>query len=631
MLFDEQHTVYHLLSLSQRIIVVLVLVLERPQRHCKLLISLLLYPFQSNTMSLPLKNLKRKDPSSLDDGAPINSSTSVATTITKRVTPPKEKGSSPYFTRLESMKEYQASANGDYILWKQWDVLETIPNKMEELDVEEIEELDEDKWNKELEKVTLKEVEEHFNAMLVPKEMMHHIAKFAQEIDSADPRGPYYMSTATSSYMVSVIWKQLMKVQTLLNKAIKVVKTSATGVNVVVPNVAKDAFEMTYAAIFACDQEDHWRLDTEDEQANCEIVKKVSKLLKDLLWFHDEELGLIDPFSRKSLLNRFGKLATDWSKIDFLEQKVTFSTPKNGKGMGRRLDVATLDQSAPAPKKAKTIAQFFGAANRDNDSSDIVAHLNGLGDKLSLRTKTVIQLEIVDSSKKKSCQVVCSGSISLKKVGQLVAFLTNHTSEYEYHIQRGKSLKGSYFELSLDGKNKILLGDNAVKKKAQAEGFGYVVDKPVKIVQIFQGLTVGANSGMIFDSNTSKTVSLVWISDKGDRYSLTPQGILPIKCLRNQILPMPRVVDEDYNNARKKTGFSKSIRLANTMLRGDRKAARDSIWFGVSPAQIRQFEQANLRRPVCHKDGSVDVDGLFERVATFTDELIRTAGPPSSF
>ena len=94
---------------------------------------------------------------------------------------------------------------------------------------------------------------------------------------------------------------------------------------------------------------------------------------------------------------------------------------------------------------------------------------------------------------------------------------------------------------------------------------------------------------------------------------------------------MPRVVDEDYNNARKKTGFSKSIRLANTMLRGDRKAARDSIWFGVSPAQIRQFEQANLRRPVCHKDGSVDVDGLFERVATFTDELIRTAGPPSSF
>ncbi len=577
-------------------------------------------------MSIPLRNLKRKDPSSLDDGAPIPSSITVATAITKKVTPPKEKGSTPYFTRLESMKEYQSSASDNFIVWKQWDVLETIPNKMEELDVEEIEELDEDTWNKELGKLTLKEVEEHFNAMLVRKEMIQQINKFSQEIAYADPRGPDWMSTSTSQYMVEVIWKQLMKAQTLLNKAIKGVKTSSAGVQVVVPNIARDAFEMTYAAIFACDQEDHWRLDTENDTVNCEIAKKVSKLMKDLLWFHDEELGFVDPFSRKSLLNRFGKLAKDWNEVDDVELKVTFSTPKNGKGMGRR-----LESTAPAPKKAKVMAQFFEAASGDNDSSGIVAHLNCLGDKLSLRAKTAVQLEIVDSSKKKSCQVVCSGSISLKKVGQLVAFLTNHTSEYEYHIQRGKSLKGSYFELSTDGKNKLLLGDNAVKKKAEAEGVGYAVDKPIKIVQIFQGLTVGAESGMIFDSETSREVSLVWISDKGDRYSLTAQGILPIKCLRNQILPMPRVVDDDYKNARKKTGFEKSIRIANTMLRGDRKAARDSIWLGVSAAEIKQFEQANLRRPVCSKDGSVDINGLFDGVATFSDELVRTAGPPSSY
>ena len=583
-------------------------------------------------MSSPLKNLKRKDPSSLDDGAPIPSSITVATESTKKVTPPKEEGNSPYFTRLESMKEYQASASDNFILWKQWDVLQTIPNKMEELDLEEVEELEEDEWKKELAKVTLKEVEEHFNAMLVRKEMMHHIAKFAQEIDNADPRGPDYLTTSTSNYMVSVIWEQLTKAQTLLNKAIKKVKTSSAGVNVVVPNVARDAFEMTYAAIFACDDENHWRLDTENETVNCEIAKKVSKFMKDLLWFHDEELGLIDPFSRKSLLNRFALLAKDWNEIDYMEHKVTFSTPKNGKGFGRRLDTPGLASTAPVAKKAKTIAHFFGAASKDNDSSNIVAHLDSLGDKLSLRAKTVVQLEIVDSTKKKSCQVVCSGSISLKKVGQLVAFLTNHTSEYEYHIQRGKSLKGSYFELSIDGKSKLLLGDNAVKKKAQAEGVGYALDKPIKIVQIFQGLTVAADSGMIFDSEASGEVSLVWISDKGDRYSLTAQGILPIKCLYNQILPMPRVVDDDYNNARKKTGFSKSIRIANTMLRGDRKAARDSFWFGVSAAEIKQMEQANLRRPVCRKDGSVDDRGRFDGgTADFSDELVRTAGPPTSY
>lgn len=574
-------------------------------------------------MSSPLKNLKRKDPSSLDDGAPIPSSITVATESTKKVTPPKEKGNSPYFTRLESMKEYQASASDNFILWKQWDILETIPNKMEELGVEEIEELDEDTWNGELGKVALKEVEEHFNAMLVRKEMMMQIAKFSQEIDNADPRGPDYMTTSTSNYMRSVIWEQLTKAQKLLNKAIKQVKTSSAGVNVVVPNVARDAFEMTYAAIFASDQEDHWRLDTDYHMGNLYVFEKVSKLLKDLLWFHDEELGLIDPFSRKSLLNRFGKLAKDWNELDYMDQKVTFSTPKNGKGLGR------LESTAPVAKKAKTFAHFFGAASKDNDSSIVVAHLDSLGDKLYLRAKTVVQLEIVDSSKKKSCQVVCSGSISLKKVGQLVAFLTNHTSEYEYHIQRGKSLKGSYFELSIDGK-KLLLGDNAVKKKAQAEGVGYVLDKPIKIVQIFQGLIVAADSGMIFDSETSREISLVWVSDKGDRYSLAAQGILPIKCLWNQILPMPRVVDDDYNNARKRTGFSKSIRIANTMLRGNRQAARESSWFGVSDAEINKFEQANLRRPVCRKDGSVDDRGRYNGgIANFSEELVSTAGPPS--
>ena len=575
------------------------------------------------------RNLKRKDPSSLDDAAAIPSSITVAAAPTKNVTPPKDKGNSPYDTRMTLMKEYQDSELDDYVIWKQWDVLESIPNRMEELEVEEVEELTEAKWKEALSKVTLKEVDEHFNVMLVRKEMTQHIDKFSQEIDNADPRGLYVMNTATSNYMTEVILVQLQKVKRSLNKVIKDVKKSTNGVNTIVPGVARDAFERTYGAIFACDAEDHWRNDTENPHL-CEMAaKSVTELLKNILWFHDEELGLIDPFSRKSLLNRFKKLVSDWESAE-IEQDMTFATPKNGNGMGRSLDdVPSPKESGPASKKPKTVALSVGGVEGGNDSSRILAHLNALGDKLSLRTNTVAQLKITDASGKKSCQVVCSGSISLKKVGQLVAFLTNHSSEYEYHIQRGRSLKGSYFELSLDGESRLLLGENALKKKAKAEGVGYAQDKPIKIVQVFQGLIVKSDSGMIFESESNRGVSLVWVSDKGDRYSVTAQGILPNKCVSNRTKPMPRLVDEDYNNSRKRTDFGKSIRMTNTILRGDRKASRASIyWIGVSYADVKKFELANLGKPVCLANGLIDeIDGSYEWKA----ENVRAAGPPSSF
>jgi hypothetical protein len=109
---------------------------------------------------------------------------------------------------------------------------------------------------------------------------------------------------------------------------------------------------------------------------------------------------------------------------------------------------------------------------------------------------------------------VCSGSTSLKMLSQLVAYLTGHADDYRYHINRGKSLKGSYLELSLDEKSsdKLWLGDNALGKKAKTEGVGYTLDKPIMQVQVFQGLTVAIDSEMIFDSEESKGVSLVWIS-----------------------------------------------------------------------------------------------------------------------
>ena len=58
---------------------------------------------------------------------------------------------------------------------------------------------------------------------------------------------------------------------------------------------------------------------------------------------------------------------------------------------------------------------------------------------------------------------------------------------------------------------------------------------------------------------------------------------------------MPRMVDDDNKNARKKTGFGKSIRRTNTILRGDRKASRGGIyWDGPAAADAKKRDAANL-------------------------------------
>ncbi len=70
--------------------------------------------------------------------------------------------------------------------------------------------------------------------------------------------------------------------------------------------------------------------------------------------------------------------------------------------MKQKQVVDTLN--APPAKKLKQATLPVAVGKRENDSFGIVAHLNALGDKLSLRTNTVAQLKVTDASGKKSCQ-----------------------------------------------------------------------------------------------------------------------------------------------------------------------------------------------------------------------------------
>ena len=565
---------------------------------------------------------------------------------TNKVTPTNVAGAStnPYETRVALLKEYRESAGSDeYLVWEVMgqDVLEAIPGKLEELEVDDVGDLTEEEMKQAYKNLSMEQVDEYYHAVIVRKKLVQEFNKFVQEIYHADSRndpssGLMMLNTYTSWCMYPIIGKQLATAQRLLTKATKAVIMKN---NAVVPNIAQEAMEATLAGILACDHVDHWRVDTESSEDCDKIAKKVSKLLKELLWFHDSELGFTDPFSRHALLQRFIKLADDWDDIEWIENKVSgYMTPKNGKGMGRPSIVAAAVASAAKKPKVAIVSNGL-ASDSGNDSASSAAialkYLNGLGDKLMIRTKTHVQLEIVDAAdSEKSCRVVCTGAYCMKKLGQLVAYLTCHLADFHYHTQKGKSLKGSYFELSVGSRrSKLWIGEKALAKVANKANVGHVVDKTVKVVQVFQGLIMSVDGGMVYDSESSKTVSLTWVVPKGNgsgedkRYTVKVQGIMPTKSFSKPPF-LPRLVDEDNKNPGKKSGFGKSIHRTNKFFQAERKVP-DYI-FVRTQAEVNKLYNFSAADPICRPDGSVDCPREFWAELFFKPENIQSAGPPSA-
>ena len=167
---------------------------------------------------------------------------------------------SPYELRRKEFRDARKAAGNDAQLLFLNDETELL----QELELAD-DELDEKEHNAALQRMTNAQVQKHIHAMIVPRAALELQEKYYQDIIYADPRNergnPMLMfNTYSSFFMTQVVSKQFRTVATELNKAERI--ANAAGKEV--PGCAKKALELTVAAVLAANDQDHWRIDTEE-------------------------------------------------------------------------------------------------------------------------------------------------------------------------------------------------------------------------------------------------------------------------------------------------------------------------------------------------------------------------------
>lgn len=652
-----------------------------------------------------------------------------ATTTTKKVTPSKNTTAaaavsaasaaemllSPYNRMIQTLRQLRDAASPEiYEIWNLNDDMEDYLHKVGALpyDAMEIEDLSPEELQAAYDKLTEAQVMNDLTFAVLPELVRTWNEKIFKEIMTADRRSdmykkdndddeddwPYwpYMTTASSWYMVQVILERLAYASKEVVKARKACRNNGKNGNVTTTGgkeaaAASKAFSVAIATIFAIDVVEHWRCDTEDPDSVNDILHRIAKLLQDVLWFTNDEMG-IDALSRKGLIRKMDDLERQWLKYApyrgyTIDKPMKYKFPKNGQGMGRSLEedntyanprpakkvktgaavtTSTTLVAKPASSGMKSLTGYFSSntktaaassASSCNTSSNtlattltaspqqsLISYLSDLPkDKLNLRVKTMVQLQITSLDDPKKCDyVVVSGATDMKKLNHLVAYVTDCTSNYHYHSQRGTSLPGSYFELSVDGYKTSWIGGR--KELKQAGRNDAILDKSVKVVQIFQGLTCHTDGTMVYDSELAKSIiandrSLVFCTNHNQQFAVSVMAIAPVKCGKGSFKPpLPRLVK--FRDNQIKTGFGRSFKQCKKVMQGNRSDPQ-STYYGVSPGEpqsicIYDFPPEDLFQrwafPICQLDKTKVFGSLYgELCKDFSEADVATAGPPSSY
>jgi hypothetical protein len=304
----------------------------------------------------------------------------------------------------------------------------------------------------------------------------------------------------------------------------------------------------------------------------------------------------------------------DWVGND---TKMNYIVPSNGHGHGRlhakpkappaarKPIVANVSVSTNAVAATAATAAAAPTVPSSNSTTAILTYLNALGDRFDERTKTALQLRVVDmAANKKKASVVLSGATHLKKLNQVVAFITGSSTEVSYHRQKGKCIKDSRIEITMDS-NVMWFTDKTCMKKAP-NGLA-VYDKDVKVVQIFQGVAKNNSSGIVYDSEQAKKISLFWVSPEGKRFQIEAEAIVPLRALGGKPYPMPRLVHQEYQNSHVRNGFGVSLRKANGILLGGRELPTFISFGGVTKSEMKKWGMTALCRPLCDEQGKTDL------------------------
>lgn len=250
---------------------------------------------------------------------------------------------SPYERRSDEIDEWRKKSGDNHVAWYVADPLGLLEKgRLAEIaGQDDVDEISEEERQAVCNKLTHQEVQDTVRVVQVPRDLLDIMDKLTDDIRFADPRNDrgsclLILNTHSSRCMYPVIGKMLTDAVKEINKELKSVNNAALADTT---NMAASAFKVSVATIMAVYNMDHWRIDTESEEEVEKIEKKIVKLVKDLLFFDDNELGFADPFSRLGLLHVLGEIVFDWEK-----GTASHLTPKNGHEMGR---------SKPPPPAAK--------------------------------------------------------------------------------------------------------------------------------------------------------------------------------------------------------------------------------------------------------------------------------------
>lgn len=172
----------------------------------------------------------------------------------------------------------------------------------------------------------------------------------------------------------------------------------------------KQAFWKVWTLFVASHQCRHHWLDKSSVPAQPKVmtIKTFSMLLRRLMSFDNDQLGLVGLLARPAWLAQCNAIRDAWFKsfaaaaLTYPETTQVPASELNQQAKRRGL-AAT---AAPAAKKARPSSQMIATTNSGTQCTGYLAAIN---DKLSLRTKTHVQLKITNRSHAdQHCRVVVS-------------------------------------------------------------------------------------------------------------------------------------------------------------------------------------------------------------------------------